>query len=58
MAAGGLNDFLRVIFLSELEAVAEGVALANHRIDLHPAEGEREVQVHDLAQGNFNSQQG
>src|SRR6266446_3141923 len=41
-----------------LEAVAKCVPLATYRLNRHSTAWEREVQLHNLAQGRFNSQHG
>lgn len=56
--AGGLNGLMRGIQLHKLEAVAKRVALADQGVDFYRTEGEGEVQLHDLAQWNFNRQHG
>ncbi|MGA3200301.1 MAG: hypothetical protein ABSD89_13000 [Halobacteriota archaeon] len=56
--AGGPDDPVPRVWLKELEAVAKSVPLANHRINGHWTERKNKVQLHDLAQGDFQCQHG
>ncbi|MGA7471647.1 MAG: hypothetical protein WBV26_14800, partial [Candidatus Sulfotelmatobacter sp.] len=58
LAAGATNDFLGGVRVNELEAVAKGVLLANHRMNLRGSTRKREVQLHALTQEGFNCQHG
>lgn len=56
--ASAANDVVRGTGFHELEAIAESIALANHRENFHSAEGKRELQPHQFTERNFYAQQG
>ena len=58
VATGGQDDFLLPVQAKELEAVAKSVSLSHRRKDLHPTGRERKFQLHQLAKGNFDANQG
>jgi hypothetical protein len=43
------NDFIRLVGIKELEAVAKCVPVATYRLNRHRPVWKREVQLHDFA---------
>jgi hypothetical protein len=58
IAAGASNQFVHGVRVNELETVAKGTLLANHRMNRHGATWKREFQLNVLTQGCFNWQHG
>jgi hypothetical protein len=56
IAACATNESVRQLLINELDAVAKCVPLATYRLNLHRTTWKRDIQLHDFAQGRFNSQ--
>ncbi len=58
MAARLPNGSVYGIRLGKMKAVAKCISLTRHRIDIHFSEGKNELQLHELAYRDFDSQYG
>ena len=58
IAAGRADDFSHEIKLKELKAIPKSASLADNGASGHATEGDSKVQLHDLIECNFHTQDG